>query len=177
MGHERIQAVFGVGNPKSPLVFIGEAPGYEEDRQGKPFVGRAGELLNQIIAEILGLKRSDLYITNIAKCHPMANPKNREARGNDRPPTPDEIKLCSPWWQTELEIIKPKAICLLGASALSAFRAEKTSVSEYKGKTLCDPRFPNTQVFVTYHPAAILRNMNLIETYKEDFRKLKELLS
>lgn len=155
---------------------MGEAPGYQEDRQGKPFVGRAGELLNQIIKDCLGFQRSEVYITNVVKCHPMLNPKNRDLRGNDRAPTKEELKSCWPWWQGELEILKPKAVCLLGASALSAFLLDKASVNEYRGKTIKHPGFPKINFFATFHPAAILRNMNLLETYKADFRKLSTLL-
>lgn len=176
LGYERIQAVFSVGNPKSPLVFIGEAPGFQEDHRGEPFIGRAGELLNKMIEEVLGLKRQDIYITNVVKCHPMTNPKNPEAKGNDRPPTKEEIEACHLWWQGEMEIIKPKIVCVLGASALSAILGEKVSVGEYKGKTFTRPNLPGITLFVTYHPAAILRNMGLIDNYKDDFRKLKAIL-
>ncbi len=177
LGSERIQAVFSVGNPKSRVVFIGEAPGFQEDHRGEPFIGRAGELLNKMIDEVLGLQRKDIYITNVVKCHPMTDPKNPEARGNDRPPTKEEIETCQLWWQGEMEIIKPKIVCVLGASALSAILGEKVPVGEYKGKTFVHPKLPAITLFVTYHPAAILRNMGLIENYKDDFRKLKALIT
>jgi DNA polymerase len=129
-----------------------------------------------MIEQVLGLQRKDVYITNVVKCHPMANPKNPELRGNDRAPAPDEIRSCKLWWQAEMEIIQPKAICILGASALSAFFEEKKALGEYRGQTFRDQRFSQSIIFVTYHPAAILRNPNLLDSFKEDFQKLKNLL-
>lgn len=177
LGYERLHAVPGHGNPHSPIVFLGEGPGFQEDHQGEPFVGRSGKLLNEMIETELGRTRAQVYISNAVKCHPMVNPKDPEARGNDRPPTPKELEACRAWWTAELELIRPKIVCLLGASAVRAFFGEQAALSSYRGKLAEDARFPGTLITAVYHPSAILRNPPLREDYANDFRKLKAQLN
>src|SRR5882724_3661402 len=110
LGHTRIKIVFGVGNPNSKVLFIGEGPGYEEDRRGEPFVGKAGQLLDKMMAAIGLSRQTNAYIANIVKCHPMANPQTPEARGNDRPPSPEEVETCAPILLQQIAILQPKVI-------------------------------------------------------------------
>jgi len=137
----RINFVFGEGNPAAGLMFVGEGPGYEEDRQGRPFIGRAGQLLTKII-EAMKMKREDVYITNIVKCHPMKDPLHPESRGNDRPPSPEEVALCFPILLEQIRVIRPKIICCLGASAaramLHALMTEAWTVGRAEGVALDD---------------------------------------
>ncbi|NPA32190.1 MAG: uracil-DNA glycosylase [Aquificae bacterium] len=163
----RTQVVPGDGNPYSPIVFVGEAPGEEEDKQGKPFVGRAGQLLNKLIEEELGMKREDVYITNVCKCRPP----------NNRKPTPIEMKACSPYLRKEIEIIKPKIICCLGATAGEGVLGKSLKITKVRGQVFPYPYDPKIKVFLTYHPAYVLRNPKEEKTLREDFRKLRELLS
>lgn len=156
---------------------MGEGPGFQEDHKGEPFVGRSGKLLGEMIQTELGRKREEVYISNAVRCHPMTNPKTPEERGNDRPPKPEEIDACKPWWQAELDIVKPKVICLLGASALKAVVGKNEKFAAYRSKAFKSDRFCGAMLFVTYHPAAILRNPPLMESYRLDFKKLKKLLS
>ncbi len=166
--HEnRTQVVFGDGNPNSKVVFVGEAPGEEEDKQGKPFVGRAGKYLNAKIEEVLKLKREDVYITNVCKCRPPGN----------RKPTPQEIKACFPYLKKELEIIKPKVICCLGATAGEGILGKKISITKVRGQTFPYPYDPKIKVLLTYHPAYILRNPRSDKEFVEDMEKLLEFIS
>src|SRR3972149_826875 len=103
LGFTRIKFVFGTGNPNAKLMFIGEGPGYEEDHTGEPFVGRAGQLLTKII-ESIGLKREEVYITNLVKCHPMIDPSDPQKKGNDRPPKPEEIDACHNYLLKQIDI-------------------------------------------------------------------------
>ena len=141
---QRNKIVFGAGNPRADLVFVGEGPGRDEDMQGLPFVGRAGKLLTQMI-EAMGLQREDVYICNVVKCRP---PENRK-------PEDDEVATCSPFLFRQLDVIAPKAIVCLGATAAQALLKTKDSISRYRG-TWFDYR--NTKLMVTYHPAYLLRN-------------------
>lgn len=176
LGSERIQTVFGVGNPYASLVFLGEGPGHAEDHRGEPFIGPAGKLLNRMIEEILGCQRKNVYISNIVKCHAMINPVTPDARGNDRPPTEVEMRCCEPWWKGEMAIIRPKIICLLGASALRAIYGEGATISVYRGQTRKKPELPDATLLATYHPAGVLRNPNFMEAFQSDFCTLKKLL-
>ncbi len=162
----RTQVVFGDGNPNSPVVFVGEAPGEDEDRQGRPFVGRAGKYLNRKIEEVLGLKREEVYITNVCKCRPPGN----------RKPTPAEINACFPYLKRELEIIKPKVICCLGATAAEGILGKKLSVTKVRGKTFSYPYDSSIKVLLTYHPAYILRNPTADRDFTEDMERLRELI-
>lgn len=141
----RTQTVFGSGNPKAQLVFVGEAPGAEEDRQGLPFVGRAGQLLTDIIVKGMKMKREDVYICNVLKCRP---PNNRE-------PNPMEVFHCEPYLLRQLEIIKPKVICALGRVAAQTLLKTTDSIEKLRGKW---HNYHGIPLRVTYHPAYLLRN-------------------
>jgi uracil-DNA glycosylase len=160
LGKTRINFVFGVGNPKADIVVIGEAPGADEDAQGEPFVGRAGQLLNKIL-EAIQFKREEVYICNILKCRP---PNNRE-------PLPEEIELCEPYLWKQLEIIKPMMILCLGRTAGQALLKTNESLGALRGKFF---DYRGIKLMVTYHPAALLRNPNWKKPTWEDvqlFRK------
>jgi len=172
LGETRIRAVFGQGNPAARIMFIGEGPGYQEDHQGLPFVGRAGQLLDNLLKEV-GLKRSDVYITNVVKCHPMVDPANPEKRGNDRPPHPEEVQACWPYLQQQISVIKPKVICALGAVAGQTLTGLAIPLGQMR-RQLYD--FSGIPLLVTYHPAAILRNDNLLPLCLQDFRRLLQIV-
>jgi DNA polymerase len=140
----RTQTVFGVGNPMTRLCFFGEAPGADEDRQGEPFVGKAGQLLDRIISACT-LRRDEVYILNTLKCRPPGN----------RNPEPDEISNCRPFFEQQLDIIRPEFICCLGLVAASSLLGTKSSLSRLRGR-LHPWRW--ARVLVTYHPAYLLRN-------------------
>jgi uracil-DNA glycosylase len=140
----RKQIVFGVGNPNADLMFIGEAPGADEDEQGEPFVGRAGQLLNNMI-KAMGLRREDVYIANIIKCRPP----------NNRTPERDECETCSPFLMQQIKVISPKAIVALGAVAAKTLLAVNAPMSELRGHWY---DFRGTKLAVTYHPAFLLRD-------------------
>jgi uracil-DNA glycosylase family 4 len=140
----RRQIVFGVGNPRAELMFIGEAPGADEDEQGEPFVGRAGQLLNNMI-KAMGLRREDVYIANIIKCRPPGN----------RTPERDECDTCSPFLMRQIDVIKPKVIVALGAVAAKTLLAIHAPMSELRGRWY---DFRGTRLAVTYHPAFLLRD-------------------
>jgi DNA polymerase len=155
----RIQTVFGVGNPDSPLVFLGEAPGKEEDEQGEPFVGRAGQLLNDIITKGMKIRREDVYICNILRCRPPGN----------RNPMPDEAAHCRPFLDRTLEIIGPKFICCLGAVAAKNLLASEKTIGALRGKIW---EYNGIKVVCTYHPAYLLRNPAAKEDTWEDIQLL-----
>ncbi len=177
LGVTRLNFVFGVGNPDSPLVFVGEGPGYDEDHQGEPFVGRAGQLLNKIISAMT-LKREDVYIANITKCHPMIDPSNPHKRGNDRPPTLEEMESCMPILEEQLKIISPRVICTLGATAAKGLLKTDAPIGTLRGKVfdyqLSDGK--NIKLVPTYHPAALLRNPVLKKPCWEDIKTVMKLL-
>lgn len=158
----RRNVVFGSGNPKARLVFIGEAPGYEEDMQGFPFVGRAGQLLTKII-ESIGYKRRDIYICNILKCRP---PRNRD-------PLPTEIFECQRHLLKQLEIIKPALICALGKFAAQTLLKTTTPISRLRGKFY---DFGRIKLIPTFHPAYLLRNPKEKRLVWEDMKKIKKFL-
>jgi uracil-DNA glycosylase len=140
----RKQIVFGVGNPRAQLMFIGEAPGADEDEQGEPFVGRAGQLLNNMI-KAMGLRREDAYIANIIKCRPPGN----------RTPERDECETCSPFLMRQIAVIRPKVIVALGAVAAKTLLAINAPMAEFRGRWY---DFRGTKLAVTYHPAFLLRD-------------------
>ena len=140
----RATVVFGVGNPRARLMFVGEGPGSEEDRRGEPFVGAAGKRLDQWIARI-GLRREDVYIANIVKCRPPGN----------RPPLPDEAKVCLPYLLRQIRAIRPEIVCTLGATALNFLLGVEEKITRVRGKWRERDGVP---VLPTYHPAFILRN-------------------
>jgi uracil-DNA glycosylase len=140
----RKQIVFGVGNPRAELMFVGEGPGADEDEQGEPFVGRAGQLLNKMI-EAMGLKREQVYIANVVKCRPPGN----------RTPEKDECDTCSPFLMRQIEMIRPKAIVALGAVAAKTLLGVTDSMNNLRKRSY---DFRGTTLFVTYHPAYLLRD-------------------
>src|SRR5947207_4190035 len=139
----RTQVVYGVGNPNADLMFIGEAPGADEDRQGKPFVGKAGQLLTDII-KAMKLTRDDVYIANVIKCRP---PENRN-------PDPDELESCRPYIRRQIELIKPKVIVTLGKFALQSLLERSYSITAARGEWL---EYEGVKVMPTFHPAYLLR--------------------
>jgi uracil-DNA glycosylase family 4 len=152
----RKQIVFGVGNPRAELMFVGEGPGADEDAQGEPFVGRAGQLLNNMI-KAMGLQREDVYIANIVKCRPPGN----------RTPEPDECDTCSPFLMRQIATIKPKVVVALGATAAKNLLAMNSSLGDLRGRFYDfkpagvrsnDPAWPGARLAVTYHPAYLLRD-------------------
>jgi uracil-DNA glycosylase len=154
----RTKFVFGTGNPNAEIMFVGEAPGRDEDLQGKPFVGRAGKLLDKMLAEV-GLKREDVYIANILKSRP---PDNRD-------PLPDEIAACEPYLHAQIKLIKPKLICSLGRIAAQTLLRTKMTLGEMRGRWF---DYQGTKFTVIYHPAAILRSMTYLEPALDDLRRL-----
>jgi len=181
LGYARLNAVFGVGDQKAKVVFVGEGPGFQEDHQGEPFVGRSGQLLDKILETVLGLKRSDVYIANIVKCHPMKNPETPEAHGNDRPPTTEEMSACRPYLEEQLRFIKPACIVTLGSVPTKVLLNIDKGISLVRGHwydypvELFGPSNP-IKVLPTYHPAALLRNPNLKRDTWEDMKMLKSFL-
>ena len=157
----RNHAVPGEGSDHSGIVLLGEGPGYNEDQQGRPFVGASGNLLNELIMSI-DLKRSDLFITNIVKCRPPSN----------RDPSLDEIATCSSHLNHQLSVIKPSVIMTLGRHALSKFFPNEL-ISKVRGKVRQSSN--GYKILPTYHPAAILRNPNLRPAIQQDFRTLLEI--
>ena len=166
----RTQTVFGVGSPDAELMFIGEAPGVDEDRQGEPFVGRAGQLLTRII-ETMGLRREEVYIANILKCRPDTAPGSF---GN-RPPTPLEMQTCRPYLVEQIEIIQPKVLVALGAVAVEGLLGTRRTMRELRGKWHSYNGIP---LMITYHPAYLLRNQAPSEKRKvwEDMLQVLERL-
>ena len=163
---QRTQIVFGVGNPHAKLVFVGEGPGADEDAQGIPFVGRAGQLLTQMIEntarkEGIPLKRSDVYICNVVKCRPPGN----------RTPEPDEMEICGQFLFRQLAAIRPKAICALGATAVKALLGRKEGVMRLRGNWF---QWRDIPVMVTYHPSYLLRpyNQNAKREAWDDLKKV-----
>jgi uracil-DNA glycosylase len=140
----RTNLVFGVGNPNAELMFVGEGPGADEDAQGEPFVGRAGQLLNNMISA-MGLKREDVYIANVVKCRPPGN----------RTPEKDECDTCSPFLMRQIDVIKPKVIVALGAVAAKNLLAVNDSMANLRGRWY---DFRDSKLLVTYHPAYLLRD-------------------
>jgi len=155
----RTNFVFGEGNPEAKIVVIGEAPGAEEDAQGRPFVGRSGKLLDKIL-EAIGFSRDDVFICNIIKCRPPAN----------RNPHADEISCCMPWLNAQLALLDPAVLLLLGKVAANTLLDNKQSMGNLRGKII---RWNGYDVIVTYHPAALLRNHNWKPQCWDDVRMLR----
>jgi DNA polymerase len=181
LGRTRTNLVFGAGNPKAELMFVGEGPGFDEDRLGIPFVGKAGQLLTKII-ESIGLKREKVYISNIVKCHPMRDPSHPEMRGNDRPPAQDEVAQCLPVLFKQIGIIKPKIICTLGSPATKALLNLSAGIGGLRGKfyDFYPPygKFGEPiKVIPTYHPAYLLRDPNRKGEVWEDMKKIKKAMT
>ena len=164
LGSTRLNAVPGEGNVDAELMFVGEGPGYDEDRQGRPFVGRAGQLLDKMIAA-MGLTREQVFIANIAKCHPMTDPLHPEKHGNDRAPNAGEIACCRKFLEQQIAIICPKYIVALGGVSAKALISDAKSLGALRGQfynlTLDSVKLPRpVKILATFHPAALLRNPN-----------------
>jgi uracil-DNA glycosylase family 4 len=166
----RTQTVFGVGNPDADLIFIGEAPGVDEDQEGEPFVGRAGQLLTRII-KAMNFAREDVYIANILKCRPDTAPG---AFGN-RPPTPTEMQTCRPYLVEQIEVIQPRVLVALGAVAVEGLLGMRGTMRELRGRWHTYNGIP---LMITYHPAYLLRNQAPSEKRKvwEDMLQVLERL-
>ena len=160
----RKQIVFGVGNPNADLMFVGEAPGADEDEQGEPFVGRAGQLLTKII-EAIDLKRSDVFIANVLKCRPP----------NNRAPESDEVATCEPFLFKQIDAIKPKVIVALGTHAAHALLKVDTTISKLRGQVI-DFR-GGIKLIPTFHPAYLLRSPDRKRDVWEDMKKVRALLA
>jgi uracil-DNA glycosylase len=158
----RRQIVFGVGNPQADLMFVGEAPGADEDVQGEPFVGRAGQLLTKII-EAIGLTREDVYIANVIKCRPPGN----------RNPEPDEVAQCEPFLFKQIEIIKPKVIVALGKFAAQTLLRTLDPISRLRGRVF---DYRGAKLIPTFHPAYLLRNPSSKREVWEDMKVVRSLL-
>ncbi|MCX7909665.1 MAG: uracil-DNA glycosylase [Ignavibacteria bacterium] len=163
LGKTRIKFVFGSGNPNAEIMLIGEAPGADEDVQGLPFVGRAGQLLTKLL-KVAGIERKDVYIANILKCRPP----------NNRKPLASEIEMCKPYLVKQIELIKPKVIVALGATAVEGLLNIKKKMSELRGNILTFNQIP---VIVTYHPAALLRNPKLEKDLVDDLNIIRTKFS
>lgn len=159
LGQTRTNFVFGTGNPNADLMFIGEAPGADEDAQGKPFVGRAGQLLTKII-EAVGMKREEVFICNILKCRPP----------NNRRPTAEEVELCTPYLNKQIALVKPKFIICLGLTAAQWLLQTTSSLGTLRGRF---HEFQGIKLIVTYHPAALLRNPEWKKPTWEDMKMFK----
>lgn len=159
----RTNLVFGVGNPNADLMFVGEGPGRDEDLQGEPFVGRAGQLLTDIITKGMGLKREDVYIANVVKCRP---PENRN-------PEPDEVASCEPFLKKQIELIRPKIIVGLGKFAVQTLLQSKVPITKLRGNW---HSYHGIKLMPTFHPAYLLRNPADKKLVWEDIKKvIKEL--
>lgn len=161
LSQSRTQAVPGIGPTRAQIMFIGEAPGFHEDQQGQPFVGPAGQFLNELLGRI-ALERKDVYITNVVKCRP---PQNRD-------PQPDEIQACSDWLDSQINLIKPRVIVTISRYAMTRWFSEK-KISEIHGRAR---RFGDLVVVPMYHPAAALHQPSLRRVLEEDFGRLPEYI-
>jgi uracil-DNA glycosylase len=161
LGESRNKFVFGSGNPDADVLIIGEGPGAEEDKQGLPFVGRAGQLLTDILKAIK-FEREEVFIANIVKCRPPAN----------RQPAPAEMDACIPYLKKQIELIKPKVILCLGLTAAQGLLKRKDSLSNLRGKVF---DYNGVKTMVTFHPAALLRNPNWKRDCWEDVKKFRKL--
>jgi len=158
----RTQVVFGTGNPEADIMFVGEAPGYYEDKEGQPFVGAAGKLLDRLLQEI-GLQRSEIFIANVLKCRP---PQNRD-------PLPDEVEACKPYLFRQIELIKPRVICTLGNFATQLLLEKKVGITKVRGQAF---QMHNYFVFPMLHPAAALHREAFQASVREDFQHLRAFL-
>lgn len=162
-GQGRTQVVFGVGNPNARLMFVGEAPGHDEDIQGIPFVGRAGQLLTKII-EAINLTRDDVYIANVIKCRPPGN----------RNPEPDEVDTCEPFLVRQVQAIRPRVIVALGTFAARALLRSNDPISRLRGQIF---KYGEALLIPTFHPAYVLRNPASKRDVWEDMKKVRDLLA
>jgi uracil-DNA glycosylase family 4 len=159
----RKQVVFGVGNPQADLMFVGEAPGADEDIQGEPFVGRAGQLLTKII-EAIGMTRDDVYIANVIKCRPP----------NNRNPEPDEVEQCEPFLFRQIDVIKPKVIVALGKFAAQCLLKTNDPITRIRGREFT---YRDAILIPTYHPAYLLRTPSAKRDVWEDMKRVRAILT
>lgn len=157
----RKSIVYGVGNPKARIVFVGEGPGADEDEQGLPFVGRAGQLLTRML-KALGVKREDVYICNVVKCRPP----------NNRPPEPDEVSACSPFLLRQIRSIRPRVVCALGSAAMQTLLQATGSITKLRGQVF---EWQGTKLIPTFHPAYLLRNPRSEFEARADIKKALDL--
>jgi DNA polymerase len=158
----RTQVVFGVGNPSADLMFVGEAPGADEDIQGEPFVGRAGQLLTKII-EAIGLRREDVYIANVIKCRPPGN----------RNPEPDEVEQCEPFLFRQIDTVKPKVIVALGKFAAQCLLRTNAPITRIRGREF---KYRDAILIPTYHPAYLLRTPSAKREVWEDMKRVRAIV-
>ncbi|MBI2059607.1 MAG: uracil-DNA glycosylase [Nitrospirae bacterium] len=157
----RKKIVFGVGNPRSKIVFVGEGPGADEDEQGFPFVGRAGQLLTRML-KALGVRREDVYICNVVKCRPP----------NNRAPEPDEVTACSPFLLRQIHSIRPAVVCALGSAAMQTLLKSTGSITKLRGQVF---EWEGTKLIPTFHPAYLLRNPRSEWEARADLKKALDL--
>lgn len=162
LSQTRTQTVFGVGNTTAKLMIIGEAPGFYEDQQGEPFVGRAGQLLNSML-QAIGLERNSVYIANILKCRPP----------NNRDPLPEEVSLCTPFLEKQIRLIKPSLLLAVGRIAAHYLLSTKSSMTQLRGKHY---QYQNIPLIVTFHPAYLLRNPSDKSKAFADLQLVKKFL-
>ena len=163
LAETRVHVVVGTGSPDARIMFVGEAPGYNEDVQGQPFVGAAGKLLDELLADVLGIRREDVYIANVLKCRP---PDNRD-------PTALEVDTCKPFLLRQVDIIAPGVICTLGNFATRALTDRREGITKLRRKVV---RAGGRNIFPMFHPAAALHRGDLYEDVRQDFVTLKRLL-
>ena len=180
LGATRLHAVPGEGNVNADVMFVGEGPGFDEDRQGRPFVGRAGQLLDKMILA-MGLTRENVFIANIAKCHPMTDPLHPEKHGNDRAPNAQEIACCRKYIEQQIAIVCPKYVVALGGVAAKALISDAGSLGALRGKFhnlhLDSVELPKpVQILATFHPAALLRNPNWKKDAWQDLQMVMDKL-
>ncbi len=163
----RTTVVFGAGNADADLMFVGEAPGANEDQQGLPFVGRAGKLLDRLLEEI-GMRRRDVFVVNVLKCHPPGN----------RDPQPSEIDACQDYLLRQVELIEPRVVCTLGNFATKLLRADITGITRLHGRAEVRTIGPRAvRLYPLFHPAAALYTPRMVETLREDFARIPELVA
>ncbi|HEX5672134.1 MAG TPA: uracil-DNA glycosylase [Acidimicrobiia bacterium] len=163
LANTRTQVVFGVGDPNADLMFVGEAPGFNEDRQGEPFVGAAGQLLTRLLGEI-GMAREDVYIANVLKCRPP----------NNRDPQQDEIDSCKDYLRRQIVLIDPRVVVTLGNFATKLLLRTETGITRLRGKVY--PWWRGKQLIATFHPAAALRSADLVTEMQRDFALIRTTL-
>lgn len=161
LGNTRTKFVFGVGDPRATFMIVGEAPGADEDAQGEPFVGRAGQLLNRIL-EAIHFRRDEVYICNILKCRPPGN----------RKPAPEEVEQCIPYLKRQIELIRPRVILCLGLTAAETLLQRNEQLGKLRGRVM---EYEGTPLMVTYHPAALLRNPEWKRPAWEDVQAIRKL--
>lgn len=177
LGKYRLYPCFGNGNPETDIMFIGEGPGYEEDHSGIVFIGKAGKLLDELLKKTLNLTRQAVYITNIVKCHPMSDPESPHKRGNDRPPSPEEVRECMFYLSEQIKHIKPKVIVTLGSPATKTMLNTDKGITGLRGK-IFELKFGGIDVKIVpaYHPAYLLRSPSKKPDFVNDLELIGTLL-